>query len=111
RRHTRSKRDWSSDVCSSDLSHAMENTTHDRKKAKIEIVVPTTDHVLKVVTVSNSQNRPISQNPESLTCDQPMDAAPIATTNAATATELRSLPMMAGAMIDAPVVAATVADP
>src|SRR5437868_13082215 len=34
RRHTRSKRDWSSDVCSSDLGHRQYNSAHGpREKA------------------------------------------------------------------------------
>src|SRR5690625_7353505 len=89
----------------------MRNTTQDRANPTMEIVVPTSDQVLKVVTVSKPQKRPISQKPESLTCDQPMEAAPMATTTAATATEEKSPAIMAGAMIEAPVVAATVAEP
>src|SRR5699024_11533560 len=34
RRHTRSKRDWSSDVCSSDLSSEVEDMCYDRKRNK-----------------------------------------------------------------------------
>src|SRR5699024_5393292 len=90
---------------------AMTNTTADSAKPTSEIVVPTTDQVLNVVTVSKPQNLPISQKPESFTCDQPMEAAPIAITTAATATPLKSPATIAGAMIDAPVVAATVAEP
>src|SRR5699024_181491 len=90
---------------------AMTNRTADSAKPTSEIVVPTTDQVLNVVTVSKPQNLPISQKPESFTCDQPMEAAPIAITTAETATPLKSPATIAGAMIDAPVVAATVAEP
>src|SRR5699024_1559203 len=90
---------------------AITNTTAERAKPSREMVVPTSDQVLNVVTVSKPQNLPISQKPEALTCDQPIEAAPIAITIAATATELKSRAMIAGAMIEAPVVAATVAEP
>src|SRR5699024_3861056 len=71
----------------------------------------TSDQVLNVVIVSKPQNLPISQKPESFTCDQPIDSAPIAMTTAATAIDPKSPAMIAGAMIEAPVVAATVAEP
>src|SRR5699024_10291779 len=90
---------------------AIRNTTEDSAKPSSEIVVPTSDQVLNVVIVSKPQNLPISQKPESFTCDQPIDAAPIAMTTAETAIPPKSPAMIAGAMIEAPVVAATVAEP
>ena len=53
----------------------------------------------------------MSQNPESLTWEKVIDPAVIATTIAASAMGLRSIPATAGAMIEPAVVAATVADP
>src|SRR5699024_11877758 len=37
RRHTRSKRDWSSDVCSSDLSHTPVPAAADHAKAVMQV--------------------------------------------------------------------------
>src|SRR5699024_7409309 len=89
----------------------MRNTTQDRANTTRDRVGTTSDQDWKVVGVSEPQQRPISQKPEALTCDQTLEATPMATTPAATATEEKSPAIMAGPMIEAPVVAATVAEP
>src|SRR5699024_11250842 len=43
RRHTRSKRDWSSDVCSSDLGRNLGHVTHTAERA-LELVLLTREH-------------------------------------------------------------------
>src|SRR5699024_12111836 len=46
RRHTRSKRDWSSDVCSSDLTREIENILSDLNAKKVYLLC---DPILKEI--------------------------------------------------------------
>src|SRR5437868_14330058 len=47
RRHTRSKRDWSSDVCSSDLTLQAMRDEMARSKARLELQIPNSDQPVR----------------------------------------------------------------
>src|SRR5699024_11931764 len=61
RRHTRSKRDWSSDVCSSDLvdtaREALERSRTDRDEARVAAVRAQTTHEQATTTAQNLNAR------------------------------------------------------